>query len=317
MSGVVSGVSRTRQGVFRAFGLVCGAALGASVLAGGFVLVDGQLAGPAAIVTAAATQRVYPGPVATAPRTIRYNQVVYKTHWYKTRPVRISPTGSAITGQQAYRIAKADSLIPDLDGTMIRAPRGRAPAVRFARADGLVSKPFLARVAPKYSGRVMIRPAALYSSTTGFSEYKRARTQKRRAAAERCLAQAIYFEARGEPMLGQIAVANIVLNRVKSTYYPNTVCGVVYQNYKNYKRCQFTFACDGRSDQPRDMKSWARSERLARQILQGRKRLASMTNATFYHATYVNPKWSREFSTVKRIGKHIFYRNEKQLRPKS
>lgn len=129
-----------------------------------------------------------------------------------------------------------------------------------------------------------------------------------RARQERCLANAIYFEARGEPVNGQIGVAQVILNRAFSGYYPNTVCGVVYQNAHRYLRCQFTFACDRYPDVVRDQVAWARAAAIAAGVLDGRLWLAEVGKATHYHATYVHPNWVRTMHRLSRIGIHIFYR---------
>jgi hypothetical protein len=126
-----------------------------------------------------------------------------------------------------------------------------------------------------------------------------------------CLAQAVYFEARGEPEAGQAAVAQVVLNRMTSGLYPASICGVVFQNRSHYKACQFSFACEGRSLRIRDAESWAQAERIADDALQGRSWLADVGNATHYHANYVRPHWARALKKVDVIGRHIFYR----LRP--
>src|SRR5436305_42680 len=86
----------------------------------------------------------------------------------------------------------------------------------------------------------------------------------KRLKAEKCLANAVYFEARSEPVRGQIAVAQVVMNRAFSGYYPNDVCGVVYQNAHRHLACQFTFACDGIPDIVNDEESWERAKRIAR-----------------------------------------------------
>ena len=125
----------------------------------------------------------------------------------------------------------------------------------------------------------------------------------------KCLATAIYFEARGEPEDGQIAVAQVVLNRLKNPAYPNTVCGVVYQNKHRRNRCQFSFACDGRSDRITDMKSWAVAQELAKKTVDepGETFLEDVGSSTHYHATYVNPRWARRMTQTDKIGRHIFY----------
>jgi spore germination cell wall hydrolase CwlJ-like protein len=126
--------------------------------------------------------------------------------------------------------------------------------------------------------------------------------------AEKCLAQAVYFEARNEPARGQQAVAQVVLNRVFSPYYPKDVCSVVYQNAHRHLACQFTFACDGKPDRINERGSWARANRIAMQTLNARVWLPDVNKATHYHATYVRPYWIRDMKTMARYGLHIFYR---------
>jgi hypothetical protein len=126
--------------------------------------------------------------------------------------------------------------------------------------------------------------------------------------AEKCLAQAVYFEARAEPVRGQMAVAQVVLNRVFSPYYPKDVCSVVYQNAHRHLSCQFTFACDGKPEAIRERGSWARAMRIARQALAAKIWLPEVAKATHYHATYVRPNWIRDMAKMVKHGVHIFYR---------
>jgi spore germination cell wall hydrolase CwlJ-like protein len=133
-------------------------------------------------------------------------------------------------------------------------------------------------------------------------------TDATRARQQRCLAEAIYFEARGEPVNGQIGVAQVILNRAFSGYYPTTVCGVVYQNAHRYLRCQFTFACDRHPDIVRDRERWERAMAIAAGVLDGRFWLPEIGKATHYHATYVHPRWVRTMHRLHRVGVHIFYR---------
>ncbi len=127
------------------------------------------------------------------------------------------------------------------------------------------------------------------------------------APETRCLAQAVYFEARGEPFEGQLAVAEVVLNRVGDARYPDTVCGVVFENELRRDACQFSFACDGRSDRPREARPWARAVLTASLVREGG--LRSLTGAaTHYHADWVRPGWSRVLDPTVRIGAHRFYR---------
>jgi spore germination cell wall hydrolase CwlJ-like protein len=128
----------------------------------------------------------------------------------------------------------------------------------------------------------------------------------------RCLSTAIYFEARGEPKRGQIAVGQVILNRVRSPLFPETICGVVYQG-QMHKGCQFSFACDGHTDNPRNNEQWALAQDLAKEIMSGDQWLPEVGYSTFYHANYVNPRWARQMNKIDKIGRHIFYkkRNEK------
>jgi spore germination cell wall hydrolase CwlJ-like protein len=125
----------------------------------------------------------------------------------------------------------------------------------------------------------------------------------------KCLAEAIYFEARGESRLGQIAVAQVVINRVKDPAYPKTICGVVYQNRHERHRCQFSFACDGVRHATTDGGSWRAAMNLAREVVLESKRvfLAEVGRSTHYHATYVSPIWAHQMKRMDIIGHHVFY----------
>ena len=128
------------------------------------------------------------------------------------------------------------------------------------------------------------------------------------AKAERCLANAIYFEARSEPVRGQMAVAQVVINRAFSGFYPNDICGVVYQNASRHLACQFTFACDGKSKAINERGAWARANRIAKQTLDGQIYVPEVAKSTHYHAVYVHPNWVREMKKMVRYGIHNFYR---------
>lgn len=123
----------------------------------------------------------------------------------------------------------------------------------------------------------------------------------------RCLAEAIYFEARGEPLSGQVAVAEVILNRVEDHRYPDTVCGVTYQGVGRGRVCQFSFACDGRPEAMTSRRERERSEKLAAIMVAGRARTIT-DGATHFHATYVRPGWSGKLTRTAAIGHHIFYR---------
>ena len=127
-------------------------------------------------------------------------------------------------------------------------------------------------------------------------------------AEQTCLANGLYFEARGETLMGQAAVGQVILNRVRNPAYPNTICGVVYQNKSWRNRCQFSFACDGHRDRINDQGAWARAKRVAEQVTKGEIWIAEVGSATHYHAGYVRPRWASAMERVDKIGHHIFYR---------
>jgi spore germination cell wall hydrolase CwlJ-like protein len=132
--------------------------------------------------------------------------------------------------------------------------------------------------------------------------------EKSRAKSEKCLAEAIYFEARGEAVRGQIAVAQVVMNRAFSGFYPNTVCGVVYQNKHRHLACQFTFACDNNPDVIREPDMWERAQKIAKAMLDGQLWLPEVDKSTHYHAYYVHPSWVSEMKRMYKFGVHTFYR---------
>jgi spore germination cell wall hydrolase CwlJ-like protein len=132
--------------------------------------------------------------------------------------------------------------------------------------------------------------------------------EKSRAKSEKCLAEAVYFEARGEAVRGQIAVAQVVMNRTFSGFYPNTVCGVVYQNKHRHLACQFTFACDNIADVVREPDMWDRAQKIAKAMLDGQLWLPEVDKSTHYHAYWVRPSWVSEMKKMYKFGVHTFYR---------
>jgi spore germination cell wall hydrolase CwlJ-like protein len=132
--------------------------------------------------------------------------------------------------------------------------------------------------------------------------------EKSRAKSEKCLAEAVYFEARGEAVRGQIAVAQVVLNRAFSGFYPTTVCGVVYQNKHRHLACQFTFACDNVADVVREPDMWDRAKKIAKAMLDGQLWLPEVGKSTHYHAYWVRPSWVSEMKKMYKFGVHTFYR---------
>ena len=146
-----------------------------------------------------------------------------------------------------------------------------------------------------------------------------------------CLALNVYYEARSDNLAGMYAVSDVVLNRVRDSRYPNTICEVVYQgpvkeSWKTRKdpnlpeeerkynpvrnMCQFSWYCDGKNDIPKDETGWATAQYVAGSILYANKHRGITEGSTHYHASYVKPKWTRDrgMNHVGRIGAHIFYR---------
>ena len=127
------------------------------------------------------------------------------------------------------------------------------------------------------------------------------------ASEQRCLAAGIYFEARGESVKGQAAVAQVILNRVRNPAYPKTVCGVVYQNKHWRNRCQFSFACDGIRERVNSPRHWEMAEEIALAVSAGKIWLEDVGIATHYHADYVRPPWARHMKRLGKVGRHIFF----------
>lgn len=138
-----------------------------------------------------------------------------------------------------------------------------------------------------------------------------------------CMANALYHEARGEKTDGQKAVAQVILNRVKSDAYPGTICGVVYENALKKNRCQFSFACDGIDDTPKEKDAYDAALKMAEGAVKygvfadglapnfRDKAQTQKSQITHYHTTAVSPSWGKKLRPIKTIGRHIFYRSER------
>ena len=134
----------------------------------------------------------------------------------------------------------------------------------------------------------------------------------KRILEQSCLARAVYFEARSESLHGQLAVAMVILNRVKASKSPASICGVVYQGSSRLNACQFSFACDGKTDLPKHGRAWGTALAITALALAGDKEMADermriVSTATHYHADYVAPRWSKSLHRLTKIGRHIFY----------
>jgi len=138
-----------------------------------------------------------------------------------------------------------------------------------------------------------------------------------------CLALNVYHESRSDNLAGQFAVSDVVLNRVRDSRWPNTICEVVYQGPVSQwhldntgktvpikHKCQFSWYCDGKRDDTTDEESWRKAQVVAYQIVHNNMFRGITEGATHYHATYVNPSWNRRFTAIGRIGAHVFFRAE-------
>ena len=122
-----------------------------------------------------------------------------------------------------------------------------------------------------------------------------------------CLAEALYFEARGEPIKGQLAVGEVILNRVEDPRYPSSICKVVNQGTGRRFACQFTYTCDGKLETVHERKPYEISLKIAKILMTTHDRKLTR-GSTHYHSNYVDPKWSKKFERVAKFGRHIFYR---------
>lgn len=161
--------------------------------------------------------------------------------------------------------------------------------------------------------RLVVNPSIASVDTSfkiGKAEKQKVVAQRRvRLAEENCLARAVYFESRSESDMGQLAVAKVILNRVKAPDYPKSICGVVYQGSGTRNSCQFSFACDGLPDDVNQPDAWAHAKAIAQRAINNDPAVAMMGAATNYHADYVKPRWAKTMRRLAKIGHHIFYAN--------
>ncbi|WP_286774126.1 MULTISPECIES: cell wall hydrolase [unclassified Sphingomonas] len=177
----------------------------------------------------------------------------------------------------------------------VKDPRELLERLELDVPTDLIEETALARIA---------RPA-VYNAAPAFDTGIQAPDDAARALD--CLTQAVYYEARSEPVDGERAVAQVVLNRVRDRAFPKSVCGVVYQGSDRSTGCQFTFTCDGSLMRPREPVAWARARAVALAALAGEV-YAPVGSATHYHANYVSPWWAPSLTRIGMVGSHIFYR---------
>jgi hypothetical protein len=190
-------------------------------------------------------------------------------------PVEGTPVQVASVDPQSSAIAAIDQVVP-----MAPMPMSASPKLAYAR-ETTPPTPFDLTI-DKFGGPVTTKDI-------------------------NCMAQAIYFEARGESYRGQVAVGQVVMNRLHHPIYPKDICQVVFQNQQMHNACQFSFACDGIPETINDPKSWKQAEEIARGVINGNLYLTEVGKATHYHANYVYPDWAPRLKRVAKIGHHIFY----------
>lgn len=191
------------------------------------------------------------------------------------------PVAAAIPAEAQEALAAANQLAGDGTGDAAPLPVTMSSKLAYARAD----------LPPTtFDSTVTATPTAAVSDKQMW-----------------CMATAIYFEARGESYRGQVAVGQVVMNRVKHPLYPDTICAVVFQNQNKRNACQFSFACDGIPERVTDKKAWAQAMKIAQDVVGGTDYLPEVGKATHYHATYVYPHWAPRMKKVTKIGLHVFY----------
>jgi spore germination cell wall hydrolase CwlJ-like protein len=254
---------------------------------GAFSAAEGDFAGPNSVET------FEPWPDGEMPTTAHSNAVSSPRQGGSVMTMRPAAINERLIQGATPAVARAAAL-----ASMTPAP-----------ADSLPIEVVALQRLPKSAS---VSQAANFSKHPGERPNYAALIDQEQAAREKkCLAEAIYFEARSEPEEGQAAVAQVVLNRVSSGLYPTTICGVVYQNRQHYHACQFSFACEGRSLRITEQDAWSTAVRIANEVTEGKTYLADVGASTHYHANYVRPGWSRRLEKMDVIGHHVFYK----LRP--
>lgn len=188
-------------------------------------------------------------------------------------------------------------------------PAGRSRLEGAPDLEALRDEDALAAEQARSGGGTLVEELLVGDAALAVDLSKIERLADRKGGREwRCLSEAIYFEARGESLAGQVAVGEVVMNRVESARFPSSVCDVVQQGAGgDLHRCQFSYECDGVPEIITERDSFVTAGKIAWLLLEGRPRVLT-DGATYYHATHVEPHWARRFVRSARIGDHIFYR---------
>ncbi len=194
-------------------------------------------------------------------------------------------------------VAQADEVLASRLGALLGQERQAISVVPDTRLQALTTLPSISDRGITASPTSITYDNAFLSSMSAPSG----------GAEWRCLSEALYHEARGENTKGLFAVGEVILNRVDSAAYPNSVCAVVHQGTGRKYACQFTWTCDGRSDAINNRSAFNRVGKVAKLLLDGAPRELT-AGATHYHTTAVSPSWARRFPQTAKYGVHIFYR---------
>jgi len=200
-----------------------------------------------------------------------------------------------------------------LTGSLITAGSAAADATRIStREPAIIRNIELSHLVrsvdnPPVAVSTSRMQSELVASNSYSREYLETQPEAKGDAQWRCLTQALYFEARGESVKGQFAVAEVILNRVDSVRFPNSVCKVINQGTGRKFECQFTYTCDGNKETVNEKTAWESVAKVAKIMVSGEPRRLTR-GATHYHTTAVSPRWSRVFALTTTIGVHRFYR---------
>lgn len=197
-------------------------------------------------------------------------------------------------------VAGASTVVPSSETVPASAP-----------ASKIAIAPLPVNLVPEKPVEAIVNPASLvvHAVPVDLSPLLNQVVLERMLAEQRCLAEAMYYEARGEGLDGQKAIAEVVFHRMKSSRYPHSICGVVYQGAASGHGCQFSFTCDHEMDAPKTVGAWARARRLAGRIMTGLIQLGDVTeDAIAFHAVAIQPGWGDHLIRTIQIGNHIFYR---------
>ena len=237
----------------------------------------------------------------------------------RIQPVRlVAPSRPDGLDRPAKLSSGATALSKAITSSPRPVPRDKAAVAVLTKVDvrlstqgaGIATPRLDLGLAPLASARPVLRPASVERRVVQYSDkWLRNLTLRPLSDEKACLATAIYHEARGESLRGKFAVAEVILNRVDSRKFPNSICGVVYQGVRAGRigGCQFSFACDGNSEAMPNRKAASRAQRISQVMVDGGHRGLTQ-GALYFHTTAVNPPWANRFTQTTHIGAHLFYR---------